>query len=120
MRLCAEFNSDFNGLSVEERDKLYRDLCLTNSEKIVEGFDIKHCNKPGGEWIIRSNRNPISSTKKELSQPYPATTTEAESEVEEATGVSYFHAAAIQHKTSFFCYASVLPAWIHVNFLSLT
>ncbi len=104
--LCAEFNADFNGLSFEERDRLYRELCLTHSEKVVEGFDIKFCNKPGGEWIIRCNRNPISSTKKELAKPYPQSTTEAESETEGA-GVSKTDQADNQHVKSFV----LAPTW---------
>ena len=68
---------------------MYHDLCCMNSEKIVAGFYIKHCNKVGGEWIIRSNRNPISSSKKELAQPYPASTTEVETDVEAGAEVKY-------------------------------
>ena len=83
---------------------MYRTLCLTHSEKVVEGFIIKHCNKPGGEWIIRSNRNPVSSTKKEMSQPYPATTdTEAEPE---GKGVSRIYPAFTKPNASFDLLAS--------------
>ena len=79
-RLCSELNADFNGLMFEERDKMYRELCVTHADKVVEGYDMKFCNKPGGEWIVRCNRNPISSTKKELSKPYPPSTTEPDSD----------------------------------------
>ena len=92
-QLCQEYNSDFNGLAVEPRDKLYRDLCLTTADKVVEGFTIKHCNKPGGEWIIRCNRNPVSSSRKEMNMPYPKSTSEPESDVEKQ--------AVSQHETSF-------------------
>ncbi len=81
-QLCDEWNSDFNGLAYDERQRLYHEMCITNADKIVDGFNIKRCNKPGGEWIVTSNRNPVSSTKKEMAQAYPKTTTDEESAAE--------------------------------------
>ena len=86
--LCTKWNRQFADCDTEEeRESLYQQLVQTTKDKIVPGWKLVTWDERKKDWVYERYYDPITSSKKEKTMAYPATTgSSSESDTEEATG----------------------------------